>query len=236
MAKQPSFQFYPGDWMKDPDLRRCSLFARGLLADLLCICFESSWRGRLCERDGVTPWSDNDILRSVGENNDEGREALAELLRKNVLSRDATGCLTSRRMVRDEELRVIRAASGHEGGKQSGSKTPSKPPSKREANDQQTDKQKAPPSSSSSASAVNPPISPKGDLEVNRRRRKRDQFEPPPEDRSEKSVKAWIRLHPTNLIPRDATAVDYILKAAATIADPNEFLSEVDRITKGKSP
>ncbi len=43
--KLPSFQFYPGDWMKDPALRSVSLEARGLWMDMLCLLFESVRRG-----------------------------------------------------------------------------------------------------------------------------------------------------------------------------------------------
>jgi hypothetical protein len=47
MAKLPSFQFYPGDWMKDPDLRRCTPIARGVYIDVLCLMHENTWRGIL---------------------------------------------------------------------------------------------------------------------------------------------------------------------------------------------
>ncbi|MFA7177770.1 MAG: hypothetical protein WC114_11015 [Smithellaceae bacterium] len=145
MAKLPAFQFYPGDWMKDPDLRRCSCFARGLLMDLLCLCFESSVRGVLCNQDG-SPWSVDDIQRAAGViESDVFYSALAELETKNVLSRDGNGCLVSRRMVRDEHLRQIRAECGSKGGSKTGSK--------QQANSKQKGQQKGPPSSSSSSSS-----------------------------------------------------------------------------------
>lgn len=133
MAKLPSFQFYPGDWRKDPDLQRCSLFAKGLLVEILCLMHESASRGRLCEFDGITPWKDEDIIiaASGGTN---GAAALAELETKNVLKRDENGVLYSSRMVRDDKKREVRARSGALGGlakaKQSPSKSSSKQPSK----------------------------------------------------------------------------------------------------------
>jgi len=148
MAKLPSFQFYPGDWMKDPDLKRCSHFAKGLLMDLLCLMHENATRGKLCEPDGVTPWTTDDLCRAVGAFDNEraavvsGLEALEA---KNVLSRDHNGVLYSRRMVRDEDLRAIRADSGRQGGLAKRKQNASKPPSKTEA--------KASPSSSSSSSS-----------------------------------------------------------------------------------
>lgn len=55
MAKLPSFQFYPGDWLKDPDLRICSLAAKGLLIDMLCYMHESQERGVLLVRESLYP-------------------------------------------------------------------------------------------------------------------------------------------------------------------------------------
>jgi hypothetical protein len=140
MAKLPSFQFYPGDWMKDPDLRRCSLFARGLLADLLCLCHESARRGVLCDHRGE-PWTNLEIRQAVGAlDEDQFLEALNELESKNVLSRDDKGCLLSRRMVRDEERRQTYKQNGSKGG------------SKKVANALAKDVAKPSPSSSSSSS------------------------------------------------------------------------------------
>lgn len=36
MAKRPSFQFYTGDWKKDPELSLCSPSTRGIWIDLMC--------------------------------------------------------------------------------------------------------------------------------------------------------------------------------------------------------
>jgi hypothetical protein len=38
---RPAFQFYPGDWRKDPCLRMCSPATRGIWIDLLCMIHES---------------------------------------------------------------------------------------------------------------------------------------------------------------------------------------------------
>lgn len=124
--------------MKDADVRRCSIFARGLLIDLLCLCFESKRRGVLCEADGVTPWSNDDIVNALsGGSREQLLEGMAELERKGVLSRDDNGCLYSRRMVRDEEIRGKRAESGSIGGKQNGKQTGSKTEANSEANHKQ---------------------------------------------------------------------------------------------------
>src|SRR5690606_22940421 len=47
VQKSPAFQFYPGDWMRDLALRSCSISARGLWIDLLCLMWDGSPRGYL---------------------------------------------------------------------------------------------------------------------------------------------------------------------------------------------
>lgn len=129
MAKSPGFWFFTGDWMKDPELRFCSLFARGLLVDLLCILFEAKEQGYASNPDG-TPRTDEQIADAVaGGSRDQKLAALAELERSGVLSRDSRGVLFSRRIARLAELSSERRKSGSKGG------------SKRQANFKQTPKQ-----------------------------------------------------------------------------------------------
>jgi hypothetical protein len=47
VAKLPSFQFYPGDWLKDPQLRMASMSTKGIWIDSLCAAFEAKERGAL---------------------------------------------------------------------------------------------------------------------------------------------------------------------------------------------
>lgn len=163
MAKLPAFQFYPGDWLKDPDLKRCSIFARGLLMDLLCLMWEAKHRGRLAAADGVTPWSNEEVVNAVcGSTTEEKLVGLKELEDKEVLSRDGNECLFSRRMIRDEELRAVRAQSGSKGG----SKTQAKRQAPPVANTQANAKAKSGSSSSSSISSspsVIAPLPPESD-------------------------------------------------------------------------
>jgi hypothetical protein len=146
MVKQPSFQFYPGDWLKDAELRVCSHFARGLLVDLLCIMFEAKHRGRLCRPDGETPWTDEQIVdTSAGGSREDKLAALAELEANGVLKRDSSGILYSARLIRDEEIREERRESGSKGG--------SKTQANRKQTPEQTEQQKQSSSSSSSSSS-----------------------------------------------------------------------------------
>ena len=116
MTKSPGFWFFTGDWMKDPELRFCSIFARGLLVDLLCILFEAKEQGYASNPDG-TPRTDDQIADAVsGGSRDDKLAALAELERSGVLSRDNRGVLFSRRIARLSELSAARKQNGSKGG------------------------------------------------------------------------------------------------------------------------
>lgn len=102
--KLPSFQFYPGDWMKDPNLRRCSQAARGVWVDMLCLMFECEQRGVLAT--GGSPWSREDAAAAVGGNTDVTLRCIDELVAKGVCKVSEDGALYSKRLRKDEETRV----------------------------------------------------------------------------------------------------------------------------------
>lgn len=110
MGKRPSFQFYPGDWRRDTALQSCSLLARGLWHELLCLMHEGEPYGHLALAG--KPLTHDQIARMVGESPTRFRAALAELENAGVPSRTQDGVLYSRRMVRDERLRELRAQGG----------------------------------------------------------------------------------------------------------------------------
>lgn len=114
MSKLPSFQFYPGDWMKDPDLRRCSKSARGVWIDMICLSFECEERGVFASNG--EPWPDSDIAAAVGGDCTEVLSAIAELLSKGVCSRNKSGAIFCRRVVRDENKRRLCSEAGKAGG------------------------------------------------------------------------------------------------------------------------
>ena len=114
MSKLPAFQFYPGDWMKDPALRSVSVAGRGLWIDLLCLLFESETR---CKMDFNGEVDESTLIsRMTGVPRKQVNRLLGELERAGVFSRDAKGMIYSRRMKRDQELRLIRAQCGKLGG------------------------------------------------------------------------------------------------------------------------
>lgn len=104
MGKQPAMQFYIGDWMKDPALRVCSLAARGLWMDMLCLMHESPRRGHLVNQRGE-PLSTAQLARFVGSTPRTVRALQDELLCNGVYSTDDMKVIFSRRMKREAEMR-----------------------------------------------------------------------------------------------------------------------------------
>lgn len=98
--KRPSFQFYPADWRNDAALRMCSLAARGLAWEMLCIMHTCEPYGHLVAAG--RPIEPDELGRIVGESAKDVRRWLAELDRHAIFSRTADGVIYSRRMVRDE--------------------------------------------------------------------------------------------------------------------------------------
>ena len=112
--KRPSFQFYPSDWLRDTALRSCSTGARGLWMDMICFMHEGKPYGHLKVGDKVILPSN--LARMVGDNSDVVSDWLLELSQAGVYDTTEDGVIFSKRMVRDENLRQIRAAGGSKGG------------------------------------------------------------------------------------------------------------------------
>lgn len=72
--KRPSFQFYPADWRKDANLRRCSPAARGVWMDVLCLLHDS-------DEYGIVRWPLKDVASAAGASISH----LRELADKRVL-------------------------------------------------------------------------------------------------------------------------------------------------------
>ena len=158
--KRPAFQFYPADWRKDAALQSCSLCARGLWVEMMCILHE-------CEPYGVLSVNGKamgtaQLSRLVGESERAVKKLLSELEEAGVFSRDDEGRIYSRRMVNDERVRNARAeggkagsehgAKGGEYGKKGGRPKKEEGGSKTPLETPLTEGEKPPPSSSSSSS------------------------------------------------------------------------------------
>lgn len=113
-AKLPYIQFYTGDWLKDPVLRRCTKAEKGFMIDALCILHENEDRGVFST--GGNAWSREEIAYAVGGDAAENLSLLDSVLRKGGLKLNDSGAIYSKRMVRDEEIRRIRSKSGSKGG------------------------------------------------------------------------------------------------------------------------
>jgi hypothetical protein len=118
-VKRPAFQFYPADWRKDVALQSCSLAAQGLWINALCIAHECEPYGHLTIN--ATPMTVAQLGRQVGAGAKEVQALVDELLAAGVASKTEGGTLYSRRMVRDEDLRNLRAEGG-KGGSEHGVK------------------------------------------------------------------------------------------------------------------
>src|SRR5579871_32196 len=58
LVKRPSFQFYPGDWLGNAKLGRCSIAARGAWVQILCVLHDA-------DEYGVARWSLADLARAA---------------------------------------------------------------------------------------------------------------------------------------------------------------------------
>src|SRR5881394_2713806 len=110
MTKRPAFQFYPADWRKDAELQSCSIAARGLWHEMLCVMHECDPYGFLMVAG--KPMTMAQLARLAGITTRECQKLVAEIENVNVFSRAENGAIFSRRMVKDEEVREKRAAGG----------------------------------------------------------------------------------------------------------------------------
>ena len=123
--KRPSFQFYPGDWLKKPALRAVSLAARGLWIDMIAIMAQvEDPYGHLVfattkdgQKDTLRPILPAVLARMVGAREEDVVNLLDELESFGLFSRTAEGVIFSRRMVKDEKVRESRAAGGFQSEK-----------------------------------------------------------------------------------------------------------------------
>jgi hypothetical protein len=112
--KLPWMKFYPADWRADPALRMCSLAARGLWMEMLCIMHEADPRGSLLINGNSI--SDRQLASLCGATLHTTVSLLTELEAAGVFSRTEDGTIFSRRMKRDDEKAERDKANGKAGG------------------------------------------------------------------------------------------------------------------------
>ena len=128
--KRPSFQFYPGDWQANSNLRRCTHEEKGIWIDVMCLLHDQ-------EEYGVVRWSLKEIAQAIGstvqklrslvnkgvlKGADDGDECdeLIYIPRSGRKNGDPVAVIMSQmgpiwyssRMVIDEYKRVLRGESG----------------------------------------------------------------------------------------------------------------------------
>lgn len=144
--KRPAFQFYPADWRKDANLRRCSPAARGVWMDVLCVLHDSDEYGivrwplkELASAAGASPAHLRELAdKRVIKGGDKGRiESLIYTPRHGRRDGDPVTLIPeqegplwySARFVRDEYVRTVRGESSRFGeGKGESPMAAPKPP------------------------------------------------------------------------------------------------------------
>jgi len=114
-GKLPAIQFYPGDWKKDAGVQSLSFHDRGVWFEILLLMHESPERGKLLLGGKAMPHEA--LARLLGLDNQILTTTITTLLEYGVASLcEDTGALCSRRMIRDEQIRQVRAEAGKKGG------------------------------------------------------------------------------------------------------------------------
>src|SRR6185437_6187012 len=99
-ARNPWMKFYPADWRSDAMLRLCSIAARGLWAEMMCLMHEAERYGSLLVNGKRIDKKQLAGLAGISEK--DCSVLLLELEGNGVFSRDEDGTIYSRRMRRDD--------------------------------------------------------------------------------------------------------------------------------------
>ena len=113
-SKKESFAFYPADWMSDSRLRLCSVGARGLWIDILCLMYLSSERGYLVIEDTIL--DEQMIQKALAYDAKEFDDYFTELKRYNIIKKDEKNRYFCKTMVNAQQLSEKRTMSGKLGG------------------------------------------------------------------------------------------------------------------------
>lgn len=113
-ARLPWGKWYWQNWLSDAGLRRCSLQARGMWMDMLCVAAQHDPIGYVAVNgEALTP---DDVARLCGTSSAEASTLISELERNGVFSRNGKGIIYSRRMVRDAKAHAESMKYGRRGG------------------------------------------------------------------------------------------------------------------------
>lgn len=109
-------QWYWSDWLGDQAVRRLTLAERGLWIDLLALAAAGVPTGYVTDSKG-RPLTHEEIARISNAGSPvEVADLIRSIVDKGVGSRDRTGRLLNRRMVRDAQRSAVKRRAGHVGG------------------------------------------------------------------------------------------------------------------------
>ena len=115
MSSKQSTNWFWSDWAGDLAVRSLTPAERGLWIDLLALAATGNPTGYVVDARGE-PVAVEEIARFANCSAAEASSLIDGILAKGVASRDRTGRLFNRRMVRDVELSVKRRRAGKAGG------------------------------------------------------------------------------------------------------------------------
>lgn len=115
MSATDRTNWFWSDWLGDQAVRRLTPAERGVWIDCLALMAAAAPIGYLCDDRG-RPLTHEEIARVVNATPVEVANLLAAILQKGVASRDRTGRLFNRRMVREASMSAKRRLSGKAGG------------------------------------------------------------------------------------------------------------------------
>ena len=115
MAAKDATQWFWSDWSGDKAVRRLSPAERGVWIDLLAYAAVGKPVGYVCDDNGL-PISYEEIARFTNATPTEVEALIKGIVDKGAASRDRTGRLFNRRMVRQAELSAKRKKIGKDGG------------------------------------------------------------------------------------------------------------------------
>ncbi|MCK1274136.1 hypothetical protein IVB46_02630 [Bradyrhizobium sp. 61] len=107
-------KFYPSDWRSEPTLRLCSIAARGLWAEMMCVMHDAEPYGSLLVNGRRIDKKQLAGLAAITEK--DCTTLLMELEGNGVFSRDDDGTIYSRRMRRDHAKAIKDKENGKGGG------------------------------------------------------------------------------------------------------------------------
>lgn len=115
LRRLPALQFYPGDWHRDAGVQSLNLEEKAVWLELIFLMHDSEKRGFLVLNG--KPMSEGVIARLIRSDIPTVNRALSAIQNFGVASVEPeTGIMYSRRMVREEEIRLINRMNGRKGG------------------------------------------------------------------------------------------------------------------------